>query len=117
MTELTVGHYQYHKMDASVRWFRKVQNLDGGTVDIRTGKRISTANNEIVILRAEVERLREDYRDLAWQSFPVREDGVVDSCAIPAYAYAMKQLGKTGDLIIDSDIGKRVMGHWVEDKP
>ncbi|KKK47880.1 hypothetical protein LCGC14_3150740 [marine sediment metagenome] len=65
----------------------------------------------------EVDRLREDYRDLAWQSCPVREDGVVDSCAIPAYAYAMKQLGKTGDLIIDSDIGKRVMGHWVEDKP
>ena len=75
------------------------------------------ANLQVLDLCDEVDRLREDYRDLAWQSCPVREDGVVDSCAIPAYAYAMKQLGKTGDLIIDSDIGKRVMGHWVEDKP
>ncbi len=58
MNELTVGHYQYHKIDTSVRWFRKGQNLDGGTVDIRTGKRISTANNEIVMLRAEVARLQ-----------------------------------------------------------
>ena len=40
----------------------------------------------IGVLCDEVERLREDYRDLAWQSCPVREDGVVDSCAIPAYA-------------------------------
>ncbi len=59
MNELTVGHYHYYrKTDASERWFRKHNTLDGVEV-VPTGKRISTANNEIVKLRGEVKRLRE----------------------------------------------------------
>ncbi len=58
MDELTVGHYSYHKVDGSDRWFRKQKDFDGQIESVRTGKRVSTANNEIVRLTRENDELR-----------------------------------------------------------
>ncbi len=78
MDSLTVGHYQYHKIDVSERWFRKQKTIDGLLVDVRTGKRISVANNEIAKLRADNKRLRDFLTDLHGS---IADDGAAQKIA------------------------------------
>jgi hypothetical protein len=41
-------------------------------------------------------------------------DGVIDSCALGAYADAMRLLAENGIIVITHDKGRRVIGYWAD---
>jgi hypothetical protein len=57
------------------------------------------------------EQLEESMMDMVNQSC-VLPDGSIDSMAISTYADAMRFLAERKRLIIDSEGGRRVIGHW-----
>lgn len=43
-----------------------------------------------------------------------RDYGAIDSCALTAYAAALRLLARRGRFKIEKEVGRRIIGTWIE---